>query len=302
MNTDRENLWRVARTLAVVLLALVLGWAFWWHYMRAPWTRDGRVRVEVVEVAAEISGKVVDLRVQDNQAVHKGDVLFVIDPRDYQLALAQAEATLQSRQIDLQLREEDARRRANLGSEVVAAEEVHSYASVAQQAIATCQEALAQRDVAKLNLSRTVVVSPVNGYVTNLHLRIGDYATPGKPLLTVADSDSFWIAGYFEETKLPQIHIGDRASVRLMGVGPEIIGHVESFSRGIADENGGFGQGLANVDPVFTWVRLAQRIPVRIHIDRIPDHVAIAAGQTCTIFLSPGRRSEKTAITEDPRN
>jgi multidrug resistance efflux pump len=136
--------------------------------------------------------------------------------------------------------------------------------------------------------------------VTNLHLRLGDYAVPGKLLLTVADSDSFWIAGYFEETKLTHIHVGDRARIHLMGVGPELTGHVESYSRGIADENGGFGQGLANVDPIFTWVRLAQRIPVRIHIDNVPKGVKIAAGQTCTIFLSPGKRSETE--TEGERN
>jgi multidrug resistance efflux pump len=288
MDLKSESTRRVLRTLLVVLVAIILGYAFWWHYMRAPWTRDGRVRVEIVEVAAEISGKVTEIDVQDNQFVHKGDPLFVIDPRDYQLALARADATLLSRQADLEQREDDAKRRAALGSEVVATEEVRSYATTAEQARAACAEATAERDIAKLNLSRTTVVSPVNGYVTNLHLRIGDYATAGKLLLTIADSDSFWIAGYFEETKLTHIHVGDRARVHLMGVGPEITGHVESFSRGIADENGGFGEGLANVDPIFTWVRLAQRIPVRIHIDQVPDGVKIAAGQTCTIFLSPG--------------
>jgi multidrug resistance efflux pump len=300
MDLKNESTRRVLRTLLVVLVAIIFGYAFWWHYMRAPWTRDGRVRVEIVEVAAEISGKVTEIDVQDNQFVHKGDPLFVIDPSDYQLALARAEATLLSRQADLEQREDDAKRRAGLGSEVVATEEVRAYATTAEQARAAYAEAAAERDIAKLNLSRTTVVSPVNGYVTNLHLRVGDYAEPGKLLLTVADSDSFWIAGYFEETKLTQIHVGDHARVHLMGVGPEITGHVESFSRGIADENGGFGQGLANVDPIFTWVRLAQRIPVRIHIDQVPDGVKMAAGQTCTIFLSPGDKTESEK--DAPRN
>jgi multidrug resistance efflux pump len=292
MDLKNESTRRVLRTLLVVLVAIILGYAFWWHYMRAPWTRDGRVRVEIVEVAAEIAGKVVEIDVQDNQFVHKGDALFVIDPRDYQLALARAEATVLSRKADMEQRQEDAKRRAVLGSEVVATEEVRSYATTAEQAQAAYDEAVAERDIAQLNLSRTTVVSPVNGYVTNLHLRLGDYATPGKLLLTVADSDSFWIAGYFEETKLTHIQVGDRARIHLMGVGPELTGHVESYSRGIADENGGYGQGLANVDPIFTWVRLAQRIPVRIHIDEVPKGVKIAAGQTCTIFLSPGKQSE----------
>ncbi len=153
---------------------------------------------------------------------------------------------------------------------------------------AAYQAALAARDQAKVNLDRTVIRSPVNGYVTNLTLRIGDYATPGQTKMTLVDSDSFWIAGYFEETKLPRIHEGDYAHVKLMGWGPEIAGHVESLSRAIADTNSDSDPlGLSNVSPIFTWVRLAQRIPVRIHIDHVPDTVRIAAGQTCTIVISP---------------
>jgi multidrug resistance efflux pump len=147
---------------------------------------------------------------------------------------------------------------------------------------------VAARDQARVNLERTTIRSPVNGYVTNLTLRVGDYATPGATKLTVVDSDSFWIAGYFEETKLPCIHVGDQAHVRLMGWGPEIRGRVESIARGISDSDAAAGSlGLEDVNPIFTWVRLAQRIPVRIHIDQVPDGVTIAAGQTCTIVVSP---------------
>ena len=161
----------------------------------------------------------------------------------------------------------------------------------AQVAEAAYQAALATRDQAQVNLDRTVIRSPVNGYVTNLFLRIGDYATPGQSKLTVVDSDSFWIAGYFEETKLPRIHEGDYAHVKLMGWGPEIAGHVESISRAIADANSDPNyDGLANVNPIFTWVRLAQRLPVRIKIDRVPADVIIAAGQTCTIVLDSKRK------------
>ena len=292
MNTDQASLQRMGRTAAVVALAVILAWALWWHYMRSPWTRDGRIRAEVVDIAAEVSGKVVDLRVADNQFVHKGDVLFVVDPDDYRLSLTQAEATVQSRLLDKTIQEENSARRKTLGAHAVSSEEIHNSENAAAVANSAYQVALAARDVAKLNLDRTTVYSPANGYVTNLHLRLGDYATPGQTKLSVIDSDSFWVAGYFEETKLPRIHVGDFAWVQLMGVGPDIEGHVESFSRGIADANGGgLGQGLANVDPVFTWVRLAQRIPVRIHIDRIPEGVQIASGQTCTIVLGPPRKS-----------
>jgi len=290
-NTDPALLRRYLVTGATVLVAVILAWALWWHYLRSPWTRDGRIRVEVVNVATEISGKVVDLRVVDNQAVHKGDVLFIIEPVDYRLALAQAEASLRSRQYDRDIAREDAERRQKLGVEAVSAEERNTSRSNASVAEAAYQSALATRDQARVNLDRTTIRSPVNGYVTNLTLRIGDYATPGQTKMTLVDSDSFWIVGYFEETKLPRIHEGDYAHVRLMGWGPEIAGHVQSISRAIADTNSDANsEGLANVNPIFTWVRLAQRLPVRIQIDHVPGDVKIAAGQTCTIVLEPGRK------------
>ena len=273
-------------TGATVLVALILGWALWWHYFRSPWTRDGRVRAEVVNIAAQISGQVVRLPVVDNQQVKKGDVLFEIEPSDYQLALEQAEANVQSRQFQQAIAQEDSERRQKLGAQAVSAEEKNTSQSSFLVAQAAYQSAVAQRDQARINLDRCIIRSPVNGYVTNLTLRVGDYATPGQTKLTVVDSDSFWIVGYFEETKLSHIREGDFAHVRLMGWRPEVTGHVESISRGIADTNSSEDAlGLANVDPIFTWVRLAQRIPVRIHIDKVPQQVLIAAGQTCTIVI-----------------
>lgn len=285
---DRLTLRRYAVTAATVIVAMILAYFLWWHYLRSPWTRDGRVRAEVVDVAAQISGKIINLPVVDNQVVKKGDVLFEIDPIDYKLALSQAEATLQSRRFDQQIAQQNSVRRQKLGLQAaVSAEEEQISQSSANVASAAYQAALSTRDQAQINLDRTVIRSPVNGYVTNLTLRVGDYATPGQSKLTVVDSDSFWIVGYFEETKLPNIHEGDYAHVRLMGWHPEVAGHVESISRAIADTNAdNNAQGLANVNPIFTWVRLAQRIPVRIHIDRVPDKVTIAAGQTCTVVIT----------------
>jgi RND family efflux transporter MFP subunit len=273
-------------TGVTILLAVLLASALWWHYFRSPWTRDGRVRAEVVNIAAQISGQVIRLPVADNQQVKKGDVLLEIDPSDYKLALSQAEANVQSRQFQQQTAQQDSERRQKLGAQAVSAEERNTSQSSFLVAQAAYQAALAARDQAKINLDRTLIRSPVNGYVTALTLRVGDYATPGQTKLTVVDSDSFFILGYFEETKLPRIREGDYAHVRLMGWRPEIAGHVESISRGIADTNSDVNAaGLANVNPIFTWVRLAQRIPVRIHIDHVPKPVLIAAGQTCTIVI-----------------
>lgn len=288
---DDRWLRRFANTALVLLLAGLLGWQLWRYYLLSPWTRDGRVRVETVNVATEISGKISELHVTENQFIHKGDVLFVVDPTEFRLDLAKAEATLKSREQEMLIRKSLSERRSELSAEAVSKEEQQTSASMAAVAEAAYAEAKAQRDLAALNLERTVIRSPVNGYVDNLRLRIGDYAAPGQTKLTIIDSDSFWISGYFEETKLPRIHVNDPAVIKLMGVGPELSGHVESLSRGIADANGGTdAQGLANVNPVFYWVRLAQRIPVRIHIDHVPKNVTLAAGMTCSIVIKSANK------------
>jgi RND family efflux transporter MFP subunit len=276
---------RIAVTLVMVAAAVVLGIALWRTYMIAPWTRDGRVRAYVVDVAPEVPGTVVQVPVRDNQFVHRGQVLFVIDPIRFQLAIASAQARLETAKEDLRLRQSDARRRQGL-SGIVSAEERERFTSIAATAQASVDAAQAELDTAKLNLQRATLYAPVNGYVTNLTLRVGDYATAGQARMAVLDSDSFWIYGYFEETKLGGVHVGDPARIKLMGYKPLLSGHVESITRGIQDQNAGTDRlGLQDVNPVFTWVRLAQRIPVRVHIDHVPDGILLAAGMTCSVSV-----------------
>jgi multidrug resistance efflux pump len=275
------------RTAGAVAVALLCLWVLWWHYMLSPWTRDGRVRAEVVKIAPEVFGTVVSVKVADNQLVHRGDVLFVIDPVRFQLAVDQAEAAVAQRAADKKAKDYQATRRIDLlKGHAVSEDEVQSYQGIADVADAAYAQAVADREVARLNQERSVLRSPVNGYVTNLTLREGDFVNSGIPQLSIVDSDSFYILGYFEETKLRRIRDGARAEVRLMQGGPALDAHVEGISRGITDVNGAAGElGLANVNPVFTWVRLAQRIPVRFHIDRIPPHTRVAAGLTCTVSV-----------------
>jgi multidrug resistance efflux pump len=278
---------RVAITLAMLAVAVVLVAALWQRYMLAPWTRDGRVRAEVVDIAPEVSGTVVQVPVADNQFVHKGDVLFVIDPIRFKLAVAQAQAAVDGAKQELQLSQSDAKRRQGLTG-VVSAEEQERFLSTASVASAKLEAAQAALDLAKLNLERSVLHSPVNGYATNVRLRVGDYANAGQPKVAIIDSDSFWVSGYFEETKLAQLHPGDPARIKLMGFKPVVTGHVDTIARGINDRNATpDSTGLQDVNPIFTWVRLAQRIPVRIHIDQVPDGVVLAAGTTCTISVGP---------------
>jgi multidrug resistance efflux pump len=278
---------RIAITLVMLLIAIWLSAALWQRYMLAPWTRDGRVRAEVVDVAPEVAGTVIDIPVKDNAFVHKGDVLFTIDPARFKIALAQAQAQVDAAKEDLQLKLADAKRRQGLTG-VVSTEEQDRYKSTATVATAQLDAALAALDLAKLNLERSVLHSPVNGYVTNLRLRVGDYAQAGQPRVAVIDADSYWIIGYFEETKLKRIQAGDPARIKLIGYDQPLAGHVETIARGINEQNGGPDrQGLQDVNPVFTWVRLAQRIPVSLHIDQVPDGVVLAAGMTCTVSVGP---------------
>jgi len=274
---------------AALVAALLLATALWRHYMIAPWTRDGRVRAETVSIAPQVAGNVTELPVADNQTVHKDDVLFVIDPRSYKIAVDAAKAVLEARERAAELAEEKAMRRAKLTDLAVSTEEKRQYHLDARAASANVDEARAALAAAELNLERTVVRAPVNGVVTNLRLRKGDYLAAGQASLALIDSDSFWLAGYFEETQLAAIHPGDEARFVLMGYPDRVLaGRVDSISRGIADVDGGAsGATLANVNPVFTWVRLAQRIPVRIALGPQPEDAPLRAGLTATISIGP---------------
>jgi len=287
-----KSIFRFLITALIFLAAIFLAWSLWQHYMVSPWTRDGRVRADVVNIAPDVAGQVVDLPVRDNQLVHKGDLLMQIDPSRYQLALQQAEAALAARKADLDMRRAQARRRADLDSLVVSRENREDAGSQVAGAEAQYQVAIAQRDSARLNLDRTKVIAPVDGYITNLSVRRGDYASAGVAKIAIIDSHSFWVYGYFEETKLPYVAVGDKAKIQLIN-GATLRGHVDSISRGIYDrDNPQSRELLADVNPTFNWVRLAQRIPVRIQIDEVPKDVLLAAGLTCTVTLEPGNRKD----------
>jgi RND family efflux transporter MFP subunit len=254
------------------------------------------VIAETVPIVPEVSGKISEIHVSDNQLVKKGEVLFMVDREKYALALQAAEATLAIRKNELDLKKDVAARRRKLSMErAISTEETQVAENALEVAGWAVNAAESARDMARLDLERTVVTSPVNGYITNLHLRAGDYATSGQPQFSIIDSDSFWVAGYFEETKLVSVHPGDRARMDLMG-GRSLSGRVESISRGIADATT-TTKGLADVDPVFSWVRLAQRIPVRIKIDQVPGDVFLSSGMTCNVHLSPGREREPGSDT-----
>ncbi|MGH6796743.1 MAG: efflux RND transporter periplasmic adaptor subunit [Methylocella sp.] len=280
-------------TLGTVALAVPLAWAMWDAYIGAPWTRDGTVRVYVVTMAPEVAGRIVELPVADNQFVHKGDLLMVIDPRDYRIAVSRTEAAAKQAEANSRNAEIQSQRRQKLSQLAVTIEEQQTFATAAVAAQAQYQQALANLDQARVNLARTQVHSTVNGWVTHLLAQLGDYANVGQNIISLVDADSFWVDGYFLETNLGSMREGDPAEIKLMGYSQIVRGHVDSIARAINVPNAQANQqGLATVNPIFTWVRLAQRIPVRIHIDEVPEGVVLAAGMTATVQIDPRSRPQ----------
>jgi multidrug resistance efflux pump len=348
LHSPRRRLLPVVVTLVAVAIAVVLGRAMWNAYMGAPWTRDGTVRAYVVTMAPEVSGRIVELPVADNQFVHKGELLMVIDPTNYRIAVNLAEAAVQQalagvQNLDAQLSVQEAQINASeaqldrtQAALVFAQQQAGRYQALAQTGVGTVQSAqqysselrqqdatvktavqnlnLAQRQVAALkaqrmtadasvaeaeahlrqaqvDLERTRILSPADGYVTNLLAHFGDFVNVGVNTVSVVDANSFWVDGYFEETNIGSIHVGDHADIKLMGYNEIVRGHVESISRAIDVANAQpNGQGVATVNPIFTWVRLAQRIPVRIRIDQVPAGVVLAAGMTATVQIDTPSR------------
>jgi multidrug resistance efflux pump len=279
---------RILFTIGTCVLATIVFMEMWKTYMTAPWTRDGTVRAYVVTIAPEVVGRVVELPISDNQFVHKGDVLMVIDPTDYKIAVSLTEAAVEQAKATAQNAQAESSRRQRLNDLAASDEEKQSYASKALAAQAAYQQSIANLNQARVNLGRTRIISPVNGYITNLLTRLGDYASVGKGIISLVDSDSFWVDGYFEETSVSAIGVGDPAAVKLMGYGQIVRGHVGSIARGITVANAQPDvSGLASVNPIFTWVRLAQRVPVRIDIDQVPDEVRLVAGLTGTVEIEP---------------
>jgi multidrug resistance efflux pump len=316
-------------TLTAVAIAGLLGWAMWRAYVGAPWTRDATVRSYVITMAPEVAGRIVQLPVVANQNVRKGDLLMVIDPTNYQIAVDQAVATVQQDQaniqnIDAQIKVQQAQANVNQAQLDQAQMDLHRYQTLQRESSIAAQQAedqgytaktaeanlnLAQQQIqalkaqrmgaeatlaqaqtqlhqAQVNLQRTRILSPVNGYVTNLLAQVGDYINVGVNTVSLVDADSFWVEGYFEETNLAPIRVGDTAQIKLIGYSQLVRGRVESIARAIDVSNAQpDSQGVATVNPIFTWVRLAQRIPVRIHIDDVPEGVQLVQGMTATVQI-----------------
>jgi multidrug resistance efflux pump len=281
---------RVLLTVILLIAAGLLSYDLASYYLYSPWTRDARVRANVVTVAPDVSGYVDDIRVRNNQFVRKDDVLFVIDQDRYRLALANAEASVAATHAQYLMALEQYQRRAKLSPGVtVTIENLDNARRQSETAAANYQQAIASRDTAALNLKRTEVRASVNGFITNLNLAKGTYASQGQAVMALIDSDSYRVEAYFEETKIPQVKPGATAEIYLMDGSPALQGTVLGIAMGITDQDNPNGpQLLSSINPTFTWVRLAQRIPVSFHITHVPPGVLVSAGMTCTVVMKEG--------------
>ena len=281
---------RLPVTALIVAVAAIVAWQLWIYYMEDPWTRDGAVRADTVQLAPDVSGPVTQVFVHDNEVVKGGEPLFQIDPTRFVLAIAQAQADTARAKAAMQDAQLTANRYTTISNNAVSSEARDNMISAAQQATAAYALAQANLALAKYNLQRATVRATVNGTITNFSMRPGDFVTAGSPVLALVDADSLYVDGYFEETKMRQIQIGDTATITLMDGGPAIIGHVQGFAAGITDSQRTASPTLlADVNPTFTWVRLAQRVPVRIALDHVPAGTKLIAGMTCTVVIGSAR-------------
>lgn len=351
-------------TLAVVSIALLLVLVRYWSYVFNPWTRDGQVRADVIQLTPRVSGPIVRLPIVDNQRVAAGDLLFEIDPRTFaasrdqaqaaydiatdnyraleqqvesaraqmevaaaqilvaESSITQLDAEITKNRAELERQQEllpkratskKSLERAQANYEVSVEQRKGAEASLAQaradlskaeadlaeveaslgargDANASLRQARAALEEAALNLEFTQVRAPVDGYVTNLNLRQGSHAVANQPALALVDSNSFWVHGFFRETSIGGIRPGDRAVVTLMTYpGEPLTGYVDSLGWGVAQQDGSTGfELLPNISPTFDWIRLAQRIPVRVHLEEVPEEVQLRVGTTASVLVKTG--------------
>lgn len=273
-------------TLVIFAAAVIVGWLLWNYYMQSPWTRDGKVRAEQVSITPQVSGTITQLNIEDNQFVKAGTVLFTIDATPYHIAQLNAEAQLAQSQSELSKASNEANRRKNLPRNYISAEDMDTANINVKAAQAAVKAAEATVEQAKWQISQTTVAAPVDGWVTNLSTRTGNYATSGQPVFALVDSNSFYVVGYFEETKLRHIQPGDLAEIVLYSGHVPLSGKVQSIGRAIYDQSVESESNLVpDIKPNVPWVRLAQRVPVRIQLNQIPQGVTLVSGTTCTVSI-----------------
>lgn len=284
--STKVGLRRILLTTTVVAIGAFCAYYLWQHYQVAPWTRNGRLRAEIAEIAPQVSGNIIQIAVSDNDLVKKGDVILEIDPSNYRIALKRSESELAAAKFKQEQLAGTAHRLDGMPKHMVSDEQLTNARlalKAQQQVVKTAEAALSQ---AQLNLKRTKVRAPFDGFVANMDLRVGSWLTAGQPVLAFINKDNYFVVGYFQETRLQGICPGAPATITFLGEDKGYPGKIISVGRGIADGNQNVSsQLLASVGQTFPWIRLAQRIPVRVAFDHLPPEQTLITGRTASVVV-----------------
>jgi len=243
-----------------------------------PRTDDAFLLADVANIAPDVSGRIISLKVRDNQSVRAGDVLVVIDPEPYQLRLDAAKAQLSLATSTL------ARTEPLLGNGYVTAEQIDQARTAKENARAA--EALAQRD-----LTNTVIKAPFEGKIVGLNIAAGEYAVTGHPLFTMIDTSRWFVVANFRETEIARMREGTEAAVYVMAHPKRILkGHIDSVGWGVMPDEASIVNGLPRIPKALNWVRLAQRFPVRILLDHPPEELMRIGASAVVVVRYDGNR------------
>ena len=297
MKTLTRNISRTAITVILVILAFIAIFRAWVYYTESPWTRDARFSADVVAIAPDVSGLITEVQVKDNQLVAKNQVLFVIDQPRYQKALAEAQADVSYYQALAEEKNREAGRRNKLGISAMSREEIDQSNNVLQTVLHQLAKAEATRDLARLDLDRTTIRAPADGWVTNLNVYTGEFINRGSTAVALVKQHSFYVMAYLEETKLEGVRPGYRAEVTPLGSNHVLKGTVDSVAAGVTNASSSVdSKGMATIDSNLEWVRLAQRVPVRIHLDQEPGNLW-PAGTTATVVITGAKDRDASQMS-----
>ena len=294
-----NKLLRITLTSIVVLIAVGVVLFKYWDYVTNPWTRDGQVRAQVIQITPRVSGPIVNLPIKDNQLVKTGDALFKIDPRTFQATVDQVQGELEQAKVKAINAKQEAdrdRRIMKRDPGAVSKQTLEKKINTQRAAEAAVLSADAELKQAQLDLEFTQVNAPVDGYVTNLSLRLGSQAVTNQPALALVDVNSYWVHGFFKENYIADMREGDGAIITLMSYPDKPLeGRVDSLGWGISQNDGSTGYDLLPIiSPTFEWIRLAERVPVRIHLDKVPEEVKLRVGTTASVLVMTGTAGSET--------
>ena len=277
---------RTAITMALVVLAFIAIFRIWVYYTESPWTRDARFSADVIAIAPDVAGLIMQVMVHDNQLVKKDQVLFTVDQPRYQKSLDEAQADVAYYEALSNEKSREAGRRNRLGIQAMSREEIEQSNNELQTVLHQLAKAQATRDLAKIDLERTVIRAPADGWITNLNVYAGEFITRGSTAVALVQQHSFYVLAYMEETKLEGVRPGYRTEITPLGSNRILRGTVDSVAAGVTNaSSSNDGKGMASIDSNLEWVRLAQRVPVRIRLDEQPGNL-FPAGTTATVVIT----------------